>query len=92
MVVDPHPYSEQVINQQLRVRTFYSSVHEDQLVWHRDHESRRLTVVESQDWKFQQDNCLPVPMKIGDCIQVPANTWHRIIKGAGNLKIQIFDF
>ena len=40
-------------------------------------------------WKFQLDNELPKILSTGDTFKIPAGVWHRVIKGAGNLKVKI---
>tara|TARA_E500000178_G_scaffold284540_1_gene285790 strand:+ start:36638 stop:36904 length:267 start_codon:yes stop_codon:yes gene_type:complete len=58
-------------------------------VWHRDHEDRKITVLEGENWKFQYDNQLPVNLNKGDIIHVNKNEYHRIIKGDSNLVVKI---
>ena len=68
-------------------REFSQDIPEDELVWHRDQRDRRVTVLNETDWQFQFDNELPQVLK--DTIFIPKNTYHRVIKGTGNLNIQI---
>lgn len=75
------PFSEQN-----NIRIFDQEVNEDELVWHRDREDRIVEAVNDTDWQFQFDNQLP--QKI-DKIFIPKDTYHRIIKGKGNLKIKV---
>lgn len=75
------PFSEQN-----NIRIFDQEVNEDELVWHRDREDRIVEAVDDTDWQFQFDNELP--QKI-DKIFIPKDTYHRIIKGKGNLKIKV---
>lgn len=83
------PYSQQRENN-LIVRTFSQHVDEDELVWHRDEKDRKLTVTENSNWQFQFDNELPQLLK--DVIFIPKNTYHRLIKGTGNLTLTILEF
>jgi len=83
------PY-KQVEENDLLIRTFTQDVNEDELVWHRDRRDRRVTVLEETDWKFQFDNELPQVLK--DVIFIPKNTYHRVIKGTGELTISIQEF
>lgn len=69
------------------VRTFSQDVSQEELVWHRDRRDRRVTVLNETDWQFQFDNELPQVLK--DTIFIPKNIYHRVIKGTGNLDIQI---
>ncbi len=82
------PYSE-IVSGKTRTRTFNSSIDEEELVWHRDRENRKVTVVEGNGWKFQMDNQLPIELKIGDVLYIPKETYHRVIAGKGNLVIEI---
>lgn len=84
-----NPYSQRRENN-LIVRTFSQDVNEDELVWHRDERDREVTVLQETDWKFQFDNELPQLLK--DVIFIPKNTYHRVIKGTGELNIQILEF
>ena len=74
----------------LIVRTFSQDIDEDELVWHRDKKDREVTVLQETDWKFQFDNELPQLLK--DVIFIPKNTYHRVIKGTGELNLQILEF
>lgn len=84
-----NPYSQKRENN-LIVRTFSQNIDEDELVWHRDEKDREVTVLQETDWKFQFDNELPQLLK--DVIFIPKNTYHRVIKGTGELNIQILEF
>ena len=74
------------------IRTFSESVDEMELIWHRDREHRKVTVLEGRDWKLQMDNKLPVIMKVGDVFEIPKETFHRVHKGEGRLIIEIKEF
>lgn len=84
-----NPYSQKRENN-LIVRTFSQNIDEDELVWHRDEKDREVTVLQETDWKFQFDNELPQLLK--DVIFIPKNTYHRVIKGTGELNLQILEF
>jgi len=71
------------------VRHFSIEEPEEYFVWHRDHEDRKITVMEGENWKFQYDNQLPVNLNKGDIIHVNKNEYHRIIKGDSNLILKI---
>ena len=70
-------------------RIFLESVDPDTLVWHRDANTRHVKVLEGKDWKLQLDDNLPVELVIGETYLVPKEEWHRLIKGKGNLKVEI---
>jgi len=38
------------------------------------------------------DNELPIPLKKGVKLQIPKETFHRVIKGTGDLKILIEEY
>lgn len=84
-----NPYSERR-KDNLIVRTFSQDIDEDELVWHRDREDREVTVLEKTDWQFQFDNEIPQVLK--DVIFIPKNTYHRLIKGTGELNVHIIEF
>lgn len=70
-------------------RTFDESVSDIELVWHRDHEARTVTVIEGTGWKFQYDNQLPIELKEGDVFSIEAMRYHRILKGDTGLVLKI---
>jgi hypothetical protein len=41
------------------------------------------------DWKFQYDNDLPVDLS-NKKLFIPKETYHRLIKGTGDLTLKIF--
>jgi quercetin dioxygenase-like cupin family protein len=83
-----NPYKE-VIESNVIVRTFSKDVESEELVWHRDKNDRVVEVIQSNGWKFQMDNELPKTLKSGDVVEIPKETFHRVIKGEGNLIIKI---
>jgi len=76
------PYQEEG-----EIRTFSENVQEFELVWHRDKEDRIVYPLHSTDWKFQLDN--DIPRTIEKEIFIPKETYHRLIKGSGDLKVSI---
>ena len=82
------PYKEEKNDIYIR-RKFNSSCNENDLEWHRDRNYRDVVIIEGGGWKFQMDNCLPVLLRSGDTISIPANTYHRVIKGEGSLIVEI---
>lgn len=89
MTEQTSPYS-QIRENNLIVRTFSQNVNEDELVWHRDQRDRQVTVIQQTDWQFQFDNELPQVLK--DTIFIPRGRYHRLIKGTGDLMVQIHEF
>ena len=89
MIEQTNPYSERR-KDNLIVRTFSQDIDEKELVWHRDRQDREVTVLEETDWQFQFDNELPQVLK--NTIFIPKNTYHRLIKGTGELNVHIEEF
>ena len=89
MTEQVNPYVQTRENN-LIVRTFSQDIDEDELVWHRDRKDRQVTILRETDWQFQFDNELPQLLK--NVIFIPKNTYHRLIKGTGELNIQILEF
>jgi hypothetical protein len=69
------------------IRTFSESVKDFELVWHRDKEDRIVRSVGDTDWMVQIDNQLPKPLT--EMVYIPKNTYHRVIKGNGDLTVKI---
>ena len=84
------PYKEIQISENKKLRFFHANViNESELVWHRDREDRLVEVVEASGWKFQYDNELPIDLQEGDKLFIPKEHFHRIIKGNGDLVVEI---
>lgn len=73
------PFTE-VRQENTAIRRFSADTDAEELVWHRDHENREVTVVQSKGWYLQLDDELPVAMHPGDVFQIPQETWHRVIR------------
>ena len=71
------------------LRKFKEDIHEDELVWHRDRNDRQVEVVGTTDWQFQFEDS--IPQQLQDSIFIPKDTYHRLIKGTGNLDIRILE-
>lgn len=71
------------------IRTFDENVDGHELVWHRDKRDRVVRVLEGNGWWFQMDNSLPLELKVGTEVEIPKETYHRVIKGDTPLKIKI---
>tara|TARA_R100000152_G_C6721763_1_gene147676 strand:- start:264 stop:857 length:594 start_codon:yes stop_codon:yes gene_type:complete len=84
------PFSEKLIFNKTSIRKFAYNVNEADLVWHRDREDRVIEVLSGNDWMVQFDNRLPITMKDGDKIAIKKNSWHRVLKGNGDLIIKVF--
>jgi hypothetical protein len=82
-------YKDKVIKEGVFVRKFDKRVVMSESTWHRDARDRLVEVVAGDGWKIQVDNRVPVQMKVGDVYRVPAEMWHRIIPGGGDLTVLI---
>lgn len=82
------PY-KQTIKNGIKTRKFDQNIDEHELKWHRDERDRVVKIVEGNGWKFQMDNELPITLKEGDRITIPSETYHRVIRGTGDLIIKI---
>ena len=70
-------------------RTFEEDLEDRELIWHRDEDTRRVTVLNGQDWKLQLDNELAQTLIVGKKYAIPRMVYHRVIKGQGNLVVKI---
>jgi quercetin dioxygenase-like cupin family protein len=82
------PYTE-VVEGDYIIREFSGDIVESELIWHRDKKTRKVTVLQGEGWKIQMDNSLPEELEKGNSYYIPKMEYHRIIKGKGNLLIQI---
>ena len=88
------PYREEVRDQhgtgiKYVIRTFENSVLDNELVWHRDRDSRIVSVLNGSGWELQHDDELPIQLNQGEEYYIPKMTYHRLIKGQGNLVVRI---
>lgn len=74
------------------VRVFTPDVESEELKWHQDLKDRKVTVVEDGGWLFQMENDLPNKLLVAQQILIPKFVWHRVIKGEGNLVVEIEEF
>ena len=71
------------------IRIFSSEVDSEDLVWHRDLQNRKITVLEGEGWQFQFNGSLPFELTEGRIFEIPKGMYHRIIKGKTNLVLKI---
>ena len=81
------PFTEKSLGNNQYIREFSTDVNTHELEWHIDREDRTIEVIENNDWQVQLDNNLPQLLK--ETIFIPKETYHRVIKGTGNLKVKI---
>ena len=78
------PYRDVVI-----IRIFSSNVLSEELVWHRDKEDRKITVLEGEGWQFQFNGELPFELKENMIFKIPEGMYHRLIKCKTDLVLKI---
>lgn len=83
------PYREKSLSEIERVRIFDSSVPDADLEWHRDLQDRVVEVINGNGWMLQMDNQVPTEMVSGKSYFIESKSWHRIIKGSGDLVLKI---
>jgi quercetin dioxygenase-like cupin family protein len=83
------PYQDIQTIDNSTIREFNQDIDPIELMWHRDLKDRKVTILEGKGWYFQKDNELPLELKEGVHIFIPAKQWHRVIKGNTTLKIKI---
>ena len=83
------PFEEKKIEKNIFLREFKESINSDELIWHLDREDRKIFILESNGWKLQMDNELPKELFKGDTHFIPKMTYHRVIKGSGDLMIRL---
>jgi hypothetical protein len=79
------PYKDIEVTDKYIIREFNETIDPIELMWHRDNEDRIVEIVGKTDWKLQLDNELPIQIK--STIRISKGTWHRLIKGTGDLSI-----
>tara|TARA_B110000902_G_scaffold199429_1_gene226404 strand:+ start:497 stop:763 length:267 start_codon:yes stop_codon:yes gene_type:complete len=82
------PYKEQTIDD-YTLREFSQDTPSFEFVWHRDKEDRTIQPTNNTDWLFQLDNDIPRRLT-KDKLFIPKETYHRLIKGTGDLKIRVW--
>ena len=82
---------EQIEKEGKIVRTFNPDVEDDELKWHQDLKDRKVTIIEDGGWSFQMENSLPVKLLNAEQFSIPKFVWHRVIKGNGDLIVEIVE-
>ena len=82
------PFKE-TISGEKRIRVFTEETDSGEFKWHRDRVDRLVKVLEGNGWQLQLDNELPQILKEGEEYSIPYGVYHRVIKGKGNLKVEI---
>jgi hypothetical protein len=71
------------------IRTFSNLIKEEELKWHFDDENRIIKPLNETDWSFQMDDHIPIRLEKGKKILIPEGKYHRLIKGTGNLTLEV---
>jgi len=82
------PYKE-IKQSNYIIREFSQNISTLELVWHRDKEDRIVQAIHDTDWLFQLDN-EPPQRFTENKLFIPKETYHRIIKGTGDLVVKIW--
>ena len=86
--VTGRPYSEKEQDGYI-IREFSRNTPTYELVWHRDKKDRFVETTHNTDWLFQLDNQLPQRLTKKKLF-IPKETYHRLIKGTGDLVVKIW--
>lgn len=86
------PFVEETLSNNMRIRTFPECIWEEDLVWHRDENDRHIHILSGDGWQIQFDNELPVVLEQFSTYFIPKEKFHRIIKGNGDLTIEIKEY
>jgi len=82
------PYDQKIENG-IKKRIFKENIDDNELKWHFDKDDRNVKIVKSNKWMIQFDNKLPKELKNGETIFIPKNKYHRVLKGKGDLVVEI---
>lgn len=80
------PFKQDVYDDYI-IRIFDVNIDDSELIWHKDKQDRIVEIIENDGWYFQYDNELPFLLE--NKIEIKKETYHRVIKGNGILKIKI---
>ena len=72
------------------LRKFKEDVNEGELVWHRDRRDRKIEVLNNTNWMIQLED--EIPQQLKETIFIPKDTYHRLLKGTGDLDLRILEF
>ena len=86
--VTGRPYSEKKEDGYI-IREFAHDTPSFEFVWHRDKEDRYVQSIGITDWMFQLDNQIPQRLSENKLF-IPKETYHRLIKGTGNLSVKVY--
>ena len=81
------PFIETRLDERTVTRKFVANTPSHELKWHWDEENRTVEPMNENDWLFQFDNCLPIPIR--EKINIPKGVIHRVIGGTTDLIVKI---
>lgn len=81
------PFIENNISENTFIREFKVDTDSSEFIWHKDREDRVIESIGDTDWLIQMDNELP--KAIEGKVFIPKETFHRVIKGNGDLRIKL---
>lgn len=82
------PYLEEKTEDYI-LRKFSENTPSFEYVWHRDKEDRYVQATHKTDWQVQLDNEFPQRLSENKLF-IPKETYHRVIKGTGDLVVKIW--
>jgi len=71
------------------IRRCPKELDEEFLVWHRDKQDRTIKVLIGKGWMLQKDNELPIRLEEDEDYFIPKMSYHRLLKGDGDLVLEI---
>lgn len=83
------PFDQIKVSEDSFIRKFSSDIEDDELYWHKDKRDRIVRVISGKDWMYQEEDKLPVELYPGLIFAVRKETWHRVIRGSGELEVFI---
>lgn len=83
------PYIDEKLGEKSWLRKFKADTDSSELVWHRDSADREIMVAYGNGWSFQFEDELPFELIEASTFSVPKMTYHRLIKGDGELCVRI---
>lgn len=83
------PYNDTIEKDNSFVRVIKENTEEHELKWHRDQFDRIIKILENNGWEIQYENNIPEELMVHKTYFIPKNTWHRVLKGKGDLVVSI---
>jgi hypothetical protein len=74
------PFRETKVKNNIVIREFSEDTDSEELIWHLDREDRTVRVLESNGWKLQLDNQLPVLLEGKKEYKIPKYMWLKNVR------------